>query len=60
MINRLISSIEITRDDKYNIDIKDIRFTDEFVSKSTNEYLCYLNAILQDNQTGIIYERANK
>ena len=61
MINRLVSSIEITRDDKYNIDIKDIRFSDEFVSKSTNEYLCYLNAMMNDNQIGIIYkEPTNK
>ena len=49
MINRLVSSIEIARGDRYNIDIKNIRFTDEFVSKSTNEYS-------YTTQMGIIYK----
>lgn len=39
MIHRLISMIEIKRDKNYNIDIKDIKFTDEFITKSNKEYL---------------------
>ena len=35
MIHRLISMIEIKRDKNYNIDIKDIKFTDEFITKSS-------------------------
>ena len=42
LINRLISSIEITRDDNYNIEIKNIKFTEEFISKSTKDYIDYL------------------
>lgn len=30
--------IEIKRDKNYNIDIKDIKFTDEFITKSCKEY----------------------
>lgn len=32
MIHRLIAMIEIKRDKNYNIEIKDIKFTDEFIS----------------------------
>lgn len=41
LINRLISSIEITRDDNYNIEIKIIKFTEEFISEEIvlNEYV---------------------
>lgn len=53
MINRLISMIEIKRDKNYNIDIKNIKFTDEFITKSSKEYLKYLNNIMNDNNIGI-------
>ena len=43
LINRLMSSIEITRDDNYNIEIKNIKFTEKFISKSTKDYIDYLN-----------------
>ena len=56
LINKFISSIEIERDKNYNIEIKNIKFTDELISKSTNEYLDYLNNIMQDNQMGVIYQ----
>ena len=45
----LLEFIEISRDEKYNIEIKDIRFTEEFISKSSKEYIKYLNDILQNN-----------
>ena len=61
ILNKIITSIEITRDKNYNIDISNIRFTDEFISKSTNEYLEYLNDILQNNNIGIKYrEKINE
>ena len=61
LINRLISSIEITRDDNYNIEIKNIKFTEEFISKSTQDYIDYLNELLADNNIGITYkEQINK
>ena len=61
LIQRLIASLEITRDKNYNIEIKNIKFTDEFIPKSNKEYLDYLNEILNDNQIGIIYkEQINK
>ena len=56
ILNRLIKNIEITRDKNYNIEIKNITFTDEFISKSTKEYLNYLNGILQNNSIGITYK----
>ena len=56
MIHRLISGIEITRDNNYNIDIKNIKFTDEFITKSSKEYLKYLNEIMMNNNIGIKYQ----
>lgn len=61
MIHRLVSQIEITRDKNYNIEIKDIKFTDEFITKSSKEYLKYLSKIMIDNNIGIKYqEKINK
>lgn len=56
MIHRLISGIEITRDNNYNIDIKNIKFTDEFITKSSKEYLKYLNEIMINNNISIKYQ----
>lgn len=58
LIKKVIESIEISRDEKYNIEIKDIRFTEEFISKSSKEYIKYLNDILQNNNIGFIYKEA--
>ena len=61
LIQRLIANLEITRDKNYNIKIKNIKFTDEFISKSNKEYLNYLNEILNNNEIGIKYkEQINK
>ena len=61
MIHRLVSQIEITRDKNYNIEIKNIKFTDEFITKNSKEYLKYLNKIMTDNNVGIKYqEEINK
>ena len=57
IIHRLVSQIEITRDKNYNIEIKDIKFTDEFITKSSKEYLKYLNKIMNDNNIGIKYQK---
>ena len=57
MIHRLISMIEIKRDKNYNIGIKDIKFTDEFITKSSKEYLKYLNNIMNDNNIGIKFHK---
>ena len=57
MIHRLISMIEIKRDENYNIDIKDIKFADEFITKSSKEYLKYLNNIMNDNNIGIKFHK---
>lgn len=55
MIHRLISQIEITRDCNYNIDIKNIKFTDEFITKSSKEFIKYLIIILFNEEVGIKY-----
>ncbi|MBE6152807.1 MAG: recombinase family protein [Firmicutes bacterium] len=55
LIQKLISNLEITRDKNYNIEIKNIKFSDEFISKSNKEYLEYLNDILQNDNMGIKY-----
>lgn len=61
MLHRLVSQIEITRDNNYNIDIKSIKFTDEFITKSSKEYLKYLNEIMLDDNIGIkFHEEINK
>ena len=57
MIHILISMIEIKRDKNYNIDIKDIKFADEFITKSSKEYLKYLNNIMNDNNIGIKFHK---
>ena len=57
MIHRLISMIEIKRDKNYNIEIKDIKFTGEFITKSSKEYLKYLNTIINDNNIGIKFHK---
>lgn len=57
MIHRLISQIEITRDKNYNIEIKNIKFTDEFITKSSKEYIKYLNKIITENNIGIKYQK---
>ena len=56
ILNKLVSQIEITRDKNYNIEIKNIKFTDEFISRSCKEYLEYLNDILKSNNIGIKYQ----
>lgn len=57
MIHRLISGIEITRDKNYNIEISNIKFTDEFITKSSKEYLKYLNSIMINNNIGIKFQK---
>ena len=49
--------IEIKRDKNYNIEIKDIKFTDEFITKSSKKYLKYLNTIMNDNNIGIKFHK---
>ena len=47
IIQRLISSIEIKRDTDYEIEVTNIKFSEEFISKNTNEYLKYLMSFLR-------------
>ena len=56
LIHRLIDSIEISRDKNYNIEIKNIKFSDELITKSPKEYIEYLYEILNDNIIGITYK----
>ena len=56
LINKLIVNIEISRNENYDIEINNIRFTDEFISKNNKEYLEYLNDILENNEIGIKYK----
>ena len=56
ILNKLVSQIEISRDKNYNIEIKNIKFTVEFISRSCKEYLEYLNDILKNNNVGIKYQ----
>lgn len=61
LIHRLISQIGITRDKNYNIEIKNIKFTDELITKSNKEYIKYLNKIMENNNIGIkFYKEINK
>ncbi len=58
IIHRCIASLEIERDKNYNITIKNIKFTEEFISKNPKEYLDYLQNILSKNQVFITYKEA--
>ena len=58
LIKRLIDTIEIKRDKNYNIEITNIIFTEEFISKSSKDYIEYLYEILQNNNIGFIYKEA--
>ena len=48
LIQKLISSIEIIRDKNYEIEITNVKFTEEFISKNSKEYLKYLNGIIEN------------
>ena len=54
----LIDYIEIKRDKNYDIKITNVKFTEEFISKSSKEYIKYLYEILQNNNIGFIYKEA--
>ena len=56
LIKKLINTIEIERDEKYNIEITNIKFTEEFISKNNKEYIKYLYEILENNNIGFIYK----
>ncbi len=58
LIKRLIDTIEIKRDKNYNIEITNIKFTEEFISKNSKDYIEYLYEILQNNNIGFIYKGA--
>lgn len=58
LIKRLIDTIEIKRDKNYNIEITNIKFTEEFISKSSKDYIEYLYEILQNSNIGFIYKEA--
>ena len=55
LIKRLIDTIEIKRDKNYNIEITNIKFTEEFISKSSNEFIKYLYVVLKNDNVGIKY-----
>ena len=48
LIQKLISSIEIKRDKNYEIEITNVKFTEEFISKNSKEYLKFLNGIIEN------------
>lgn len=54
----MIDKIEIKRIKNYDIEITNIKFTEEFISKSSKTYLKYLDEILQNNNIGFIYKEA--
>ncbi len=58
LIKRLIDTIEIKRDKNYNIEIINIKFTEEFISKSSQDYINYLYEIMKNNNIGFIYKEA--
>lgn len=54
----MIDKIEIKRAKNYEVEITNIKFTEEFISKSSKTYLKYLDEILQNNNIGFIYKEA--
>ena len=55
---RLIDCIEIKRNKNYNIEITNIKFTEDFISKSSTDYINYLYEILKNNNVGFHYKEA--
>ena len=58
LIKRLIDCIEIKRNKNYDIEITNVKFTEEFISKSSKAYIKYLYEILKNNNIGFIYKEA--
>ena len=58
LIKTLIDTIEIKRYKNYNIEITSVKFTEEFISKSSKDYIEYLYEILRNNNVGFIYKEA--
>ena len=58
LIKKLIDCIEIKRNKNYDIEITNVKFTEEFISKSSKEYIKYLYEILKNNNIGFIYKEA--
>ena len=58
LIKKLIDCIEIKRDKNYDIEITNVKFTEEFISKSSKAYIKYLYEILKNNNIGFIYKEA--
>ena len=58
LIKKLIDKIEIKRTKNYDVEIINIKFTEEFISKSNKTYLKYLDEILRNNNIGFIYKEA--
>lgn len=56
MINKLITSIEIKRIENYEIEITNVKFSEEFISKNPKEYFYYLNELLINPDMGIKYK----
>lgn len=56
LINSIISSIEIKRNANYDIEITNIKFTEQFINKNPNEYIEYLYSLLRNQNIGIIYQ----
>ena len=52
------SKKELIKNEIESIEIKNIRFTEEFISKNSKDYIKYLNDILQNNNIGFIYKEA--
>ena len=57
-IDKLIDKIEIKRAKNYDVEIINIKFTEEFISKSSKTYLKYLDEILRNNKIEFIYKEA--
>ena len=58
LIKKLIDCIEIKRNKNYDIEITNVKFTEEFIPKSSKEYIKYLYEILKNNNIGFIYKEA--
>lgn len=56
LINKLITSIEIKRIENYEIEITNVKFSEEFISKNPKEYFYYLNELLINPDMGIKYK----
>lgn len=57
LIQRMIQTFDVTKDEKHNVSINNIKFSEEFVNKNSEDYINYVSSLLLESY-GINYTEA--